>query len=172
MDYKQQSNQGCLIVDLMYLFGIEPTRDKEQAILSDGQFRLRDNFALSCMLAFLDRYPDKAVTIYVDNRYFLDILNKLVDHPRISMEHKKNDESLLGSLDAPFIVYVDNNITEGWTHLPHFMMVTGATKKFYNVFDPWEGKVIKISKSKLLNGIKSLSCHVKVCPFVIVANIN
>ena len=32
MDYKQQSNQGCLVVDLMYLFGIEPTRDKEQRI--------------------------------------------------------------------------------------------------------------------------------------------
>ena len=48
MDYKQQSNQGCLVVDLMYLFGIEPTRDKEQDILSDGLFRLRENYILGC----------------------------------------------------------------------------------------------------------------------------
>ena len=97
------------------------------------------------------------------------MLNEWVKHPRIQMVHKKNDEKLLNSLEAPFIVYVDNNITDGWTHLPHFMMVTSATDKFYNVFDPWEGKVSRISKEKLLGGINLLRDHVKVCPFVIVA---
>lgn len=169
MDYKQQSNQGCLVVDLLYLFEIEPTRQKEQDILSDGLFRLRENYTLGCILAFLDRYKDKSVKIYIDNNYYLGILNKWVKHPRIQMVHKKNDEKLLDSLEVPFIVYVDNNITDGWTHLPHFMMVTSATDKFYNVFDPWEGKVSKISKEKLLGGINLLRDHVKVCPFVIVA---
>lgn len=170
MDYKQQSNQGCLVVDLMYLFDIEPTREKEFDILSDGLFRLRENYTLGCLLAFLERYPDKSVTLYVDNGYYLDVLKKMVKHPRISMVHQKNDEKLLSSLNAPFIVYVDNNITDGWTHLPHFMMVTSATNKFYNVFDPWNGKVIKISKDKLMSGIEQLRSHVKVCPFVIVAS--
>lgn len=169
MDYKQQSNQGCLVVDLMYLFDIEPTRKKEQSILSEGLFRLRENYTLGCLLAFLDRYRDKSVTIYVDNNFYLGILKKWVNHPRINMLHEKNDDKLLNSLTAPFIVYVDNNITDGWTHLPHFMMVTKATEKFYEVFDPWEGKVIKISKDKLLNGIGQLRDHVKVCPFVITA---
>ena len=76
MDYKQQSNQGCLVVDLMYLFDIEPTRDKEQDILSDGLFRLRENYTLGCLLAFLDRYENKSVTLYVDNKYYLDILKQ------------------------------------------------------------------------------------------------
>lgn len=58
MDYKQQSNQGCLVVDLMYLFEIEPSREKELDILSDGLFRLRDNYTLGCLMAFLDRYRD------------------------------------------------------------------------------------------------------------------
>lgn len=169
MDYKQQSNQGCLVVDLLYLFEIEPTRQKEQDILSDGLFRLRENYTLGCILAFLDRYNDKSVKIYVDNNYYLGILSKWIKHPRIQMVHKKNDEKLLNSLETPFIVYVDNNITDGWTHLPHFMMVTSATDKFYNVFDPWEGKVSKIAKEKLLGGINLLRGHVKVCPFVIVA---
>jgi len=62
MNYKQQSNQGCLVVDLMYLFGIEPTHHKEQEILSDGLFRLRENYTLGCLLAFLDQYTDKSVT--------------------------------------------------------------------------------------------------------------
>ena len=115
MNYKQQSNQGCLVVDLMYLFNIEPTREKELDILSDGLFRLRDNYTLGCLIAFLDRYKDKSVTLYVDNKYYLDSLNKMVEHPRIQMVHRKNDERLLNSLDAPFIVYVDNNITDGWT---------------------------------------------------------
>ncbi len=48
MDYKQQSNHGCLVVDLMYLFGIEPTREKEKDILSDGLFRLGENCMISC----------------------------------------------------------------------------------------------------------------------------
>lgn len=52
MNYKQQSNQGCLIVDLLYLFGIEPAREKEEAILSDGLFNVRDNFTLGCLHAF------------------------------------------------------------------------------------------------------------------------
>jgi hypothetical protein len=170
MNYKQQSNQGCLVVDLMYLFGIEPTRQKEQDILSDGLFRLRENYTLGCLLAFLNRYEDKSVTIYVDNNYYLEILKKLVNHPRIQMVYKKNDKELLDSLQEPYIVYVDNNITDGWTHLPHFMMVTSSTEKSYNVFDPWDGKTMKLSKDKLLNGIESLRTHVKVCPFVIIAN--
>lgn len=170
MDYKQQSNQGCLVVDLMYLFDIEPTRDKEQDILSDGLFRLRENYTLGCLLAFLDRYENKSVTLYVDNRYYLDILKQWVKHPRIKMVHKKNDAKLLDTLDTPFIVYVDNNITDGWTHLPHFMMVVGATDKFYSVFDPWDGKTIKLSKNKLLSGIELLRSHVKVCPFIIQAS--
>ena len=47
------------------------------------------------------------------------------------------------------------------------MMATNATEKFYSVFDPWDGKTIKISKDKLLKGIDLLRCHVKICPFVI-----
>ncbi|HET9411404.1 MAG TPA: hypothetical protein VFO38_00970 [Candidatus Saccharimonadales bacterium] len=167
MDYKQQSNQGCLVVDLMYLCGIGPTKQKEKAILSDGLFRLRENYTLGCLLAFLERYPDKAITLYVDNKYFFGVLKKWVAHPRITMQHRKNDNELLSSLTVPFIVYVDNNITDGWTHLPHFMLVTSSSPKFYNVFDPWQGKTIKISKDKLLGGIESLRSHVKVCPFVI-----
>lgn len=170
MDYKQQSNQGCLVVDLMYLFGIEPTKDKERDILSDGLFRLRENYTLGCLLAFLDRYEDKSATLYVDNKYYLDILKQWVNHPRIKMVHKKNDARLLDALNTPFIVYVDNNITDGWTHLPHFMMVASTTDKFYNVFDPWDGKTIRLSKDKLMSGIELLRSHVKVCPFVIQAN--
>ncbi len=167
MDYKQQSNQGCLVVDLLYLFQIKPTQAAEQAILSDGLFRLRENYALGCLLAFLDRHPEKAVTLYVDNAFFLKILKKMANHPRITLIHRKNNLQLLNSLQTPFIVHVDNNITDGWTHLPHFMMVTKQTEKFYQVFDPWNGKTHKISKKKLLSGIDQLRSHVKMCPFVI-----
>lgn len=82
----------------------------------------------------------------------------------------KNDAKLLNMLDTPFIVYVDNNITDGWTHLPHFMLVTGATDKFFSVFDPWNGKTIRLSKDMLISGIELLRSHVKVCPFVIQAS--
>lgn len=170
MDYKQRSNQGCLVVDLMYLFGIEPTIDKEKEILSEGLFRLRENYTLGCLMAFLDKYPDKSVTLYVDNNYYLNILRDYVSHPRIKMLHRKNDKNLLDSLPAPFIVYVDNNITDGWTHLPHFMIVTKVTKMFYDIFDPWNGKTIKISKDKIIEGIELLRTHIKICPFVIQAN--
>lgn len=170
MDYKQQSNQGCLVVDLMYLFGVEPTRNKEQDILSEGLFRLRENYTLGCLMAFLDRYDDKSVTLYVDNNYYLNILKQLVKHPSIHMVHKVNDAKLLNSLDTPFIVYVDNNITDGWTHLPHFMMVTEAIEQSYKVFDPWDGKLITISKEKLLTGIELLRNHIKICPFVIIVH--
>ncbi len=155
------------MVDLHYLFTIKPTYDKEKKILSDGLFRLRENYTLGCLLAFLDEYTDKAATVYVDNGYFLNVLKKLVKHPRIALLHRKNDEKLLSELEPPFVVYVDNNITDGWTHLPHFMMVVGSTEKFYSVFNPWDGKTIKLSKAKLHSGIDQLRSHVKICPMVI-----
>ena len=71
------------------------------------------------------------------------------------MVHKKNDKKLLTSLEAPFIVYVDTNITDGWVHLPHFMLVTGSTDKFFDVFDPREGTTLKCLRKRFL---KELSC--------------
>ena len=169
MDYKQQSSQGCLVVDLMYLFQIQPTPETERQILSDGLFRQRENFVLGCLLAFLDRYEHTSVTLYVDNKYFIGVLKQWSTHPRLRMIYQKNDQQLLDTLDSPCIVYVDNNITDSWTHLPHFMLITKATEKFYEVFDPWEGKTFKMSKTKLLNGIDLLRSHVKICPFIIAA---
>lgn len=169
MDYKQQSNQGCLAVNLVYLFGITPTVDKEKQILSDGLFRLRENFTLGCLLAFLDSHTDKSATVYVDNNYYLGHLKGWINHPRVDMVYTKNNQQLLDSLAKPFIVYLDNSIIDGWTHLPHFMMVVGSTDKFYSVFNPWDGKIIKISKSKLIKGIDLLRSHVRVCPIIISA---
>ncbi len=166
-NYKQKTSQGCLVVNLMYLFDIEPSPSEELAILSEGLTRLRENYTLSCLTAFLDRHPGKKVTLYIDNKYYLDKLKSMVDHPAIKLTYKKNDAKLLDSLAAPFVVYVDNNITDGWTHLPHFLLVVGASNKFYNVFDSWTGKVTKISKTKLISGIDLLRSHVKICPFVI-----
>ena len=169
MEYKQHSNQGCLVVDLMYLFGEMPTAHNEKQILSEGLFAFRDNYTIGCLLAFLAVYPDKRARIHVDNTYYLTVLKDKVVHDRIDMVLGKNDQKLLDSLSVPFIVYVDNYITDGFTHLPHFMMVVKSTEKMYDVFDPWEGKIIKISKAKLVDGIDLLRSHVKICPFIITA---
>lgn len=170
MNYKQQSNQGCLVVDLMYLFGEIPSRKIEEKLLSEGLFKFRENYTLGCLMAFLDNYPDKKAKIYFDNTYYLNILQKEVSHPRIKMLLGKNDEKLFNSIREPYIVYVDNNITNGFTHLPHFIMVTKSTEKMFTVFDPWEGKTSKISRQKILKGIALLRSHIKVCPFVITAD--
>ena len=167
MQYKQQSNQGCLIISLLYLFSIEPTRELERSILGDGLFKLRQNYTLGCLLSFLDRYADKSVTVYVDNKYYLGVMQMWVRHPRIQMEHSSINLGLLESLTPPFIVYVDNHITDGWTHLPHYMMIVSASSKFYDVLDPWTGKTSKLSKQKVLLGVDLLRSHIKVCPFVI-----
>jgi len=76
-------------------------------------FRLRENYTLGCLLAFLDRYKDKSATLYVDNKYYLDVLQQWVKHPRIKMIHQKHDREPPDTLSAPFIVYVDNTITDG-----------------------------------------------------------
>lgn len=168
MKYKQQSNQGCLVVDLLHLFDIAPTREREQAILGDGLFRLRENYALGCLMSFLDYYDDLSVEVYVDNSYYFGVLQRHVDHTRIHMFHKKNGIRLLGAIDPPFITYVDNNIFDGWTHLPHFVLVTKTTQKFCEVFDPWDGEIHRVSKEKLLSGVDQLRSHIKVCPLIIV----
>ena len=167
MDYQQQSNQGCLVVDLHYLFGEEPTRENEAAILIDGLFRYRDNYTLGCLMAFLDKHPGKRAKLYVDNAYYLNVLQKTIDYPAIEMVHAKNSEALIDSLDAPYIVYVDNYITDGFTHLPHFMLATGKSEQMLTVFDPWTGTTTRHTKKKMLTGVELLRDHVRVCPFVI-----
>jgi Peptidase C39 family len=171
MNYSQKSNQGCLAVSLLYLTGIEPTVQKEKHILCEGLFRLRENFTFGCLLAFLDHYTDTSVTVYVDNTYYLKTIDKMVHHPRIQTVHRKNDSALLNTIHTPFIAYIDNNITDGWTHLPHFVLVTHATGMFYTIFDPWTGSKQRISKTKLLQGIDSLRSHIKVCPFIITESV-
>jgi hypothetical protein len=79
----------------------------------------------------------------------------------------RNDLSLMDSLSVPFIIYADTNITDGFTHLPHFMMVTKATEKTFEVFDPWEGTVSRMARLKVIKGINLLRDHIKVCPFII-----
>lgn len=167
MNYEQQSNQGCLPVCLMYLFDLEPTRQMEEKILNDGLFELRENYMLGCVLAFLKQYPEKRCVIYVDNRYYLQTLKTYTSNVRITFVHNKNNAELLDSLKAPYIVYVDNHITDGYTHLPHFMLIVGSTKKMFDVFDPWKGKTMRLSKKKILSGVDLLRRHVRVCPFVI-----
>jgi hypothetical protein len=151
----------------MYLFGITPNRQLEEKVLSEGLFRFRENYTLGCLMAFLDNFPDKSAKIYFDNNYYLNQLNKVINHPRINMVLGRNDQKLLGTLDAPYIVYIDTNITDGFTHLPHFILVTGTTEKMYDVFDPWDGKISKFSKTKIQKGIDLLRDHIKICPFVI-----
>lgn len=101
MNYKQQSNQGCLIVDLMYLFGETPSRQLEEKLLSEGIFKFRDNYTLGCLMAFLDNYPDKKAKIYFDNAFYLKVLQDQISHPRIEMVLGKNDQKLLDSLEPP-----------------------------------------------------------------------
>ncbi len=168
MDYKQQSNQGCLVVDLLYLFGEEPTRQKEEALLSKGLFEFRDNYTIGCLIAFLNTHPNKRVKLYFDNSYYLNIIKETVNHPRIMMLQARNDLTLMNSMRTPFIVYTDTNITDGFTHLPHFMMVTKATEKMFEVFDPWEGRVLRMSKRKIVEGVNLLRNHIKICPFIII----
>ena len=77
---------------------------------------------------------------------------------------------MLQVLVAPFIVYIDNHITDDWTRLPHFVLVTKIGVKYYTIFDPWEGKDTRIYKDKLLRGICLLRDHIRVRPIIIAAN--
>jgi hypothetical protein len=167
MDYKQQSNQGCLVVDLHYLFQETPSRQNEAEILMNGLFKFRDNYTMGCLMAFLDKHPAKKARIYFDNKYYLNTLKQKISHPQIDMVFGKNDLTLINSLPTPFIVYVDTNILEVFSHLPHFIMVTKSTEKRLNIYDPWDGKTKQISKDKLLTGINLLRNHIKICPFII-----
>lgn len=167
MEYKQQSNQGCLVVDLLYLFGETPTRQKEEELLTKGLFAFRENYTLGCLMAFLDMYPGKKAKLYFDNNYYLNIIQEKITHPRLEMTAMRNDMRFIDNLELPCIVYVDAVITDGYTHLPHFMMITKKTEKMFEVFDPWEGKVSRVSKQKIVSGIDQLRGHIKMCPFII-----
>ena len=167
MNYKQQSNQGCLVVDLMYLFGIEPTIEAEKELISAGLFQFREIFSLGCLLAFEHKYKNSEVIVYVDNKYFLKDLQSKTNNPNITLLYQKNDLQLLNYLEPPYIVYVDYRLFYGWSHQPHFIMVTKKTANFFKIFDPWDGKTKQISKIKLIDSINSLRNHIKVCPLVI-----
>ena len=164
--YKQTSSQSCLSVCLLMHVKNDITQDEELELLYEG-LRTTEPYAVSVLRAFVKKYK-KDVTVFVDNTYYCQLLQKKFATSHISFIHKKIDLVALEEMIVPTIVYINTHSLLGtWDYSPHFVIVESQTEKFFTIIDPAQGIRMKVGKNKFYKSISVLRERLHYCPLLI-----
>lgn len=163
--YIQQTSQGCLPVCLIKIVRDELTLEKEVELLISG-LKFKQSYAYGVVSAFCNKYQVN-VEFFIHNQYYWEYLRSVNRNHNITLTHKKVDLNLISNLDKPLVVYVDNKVLGDYIHTPHFILIENEANKFYSIFDPWDGKIVKIKRLKLIEGVSQLKLVLKYSPILI-----
>ena len=165
---KQSTCETCLPTCLIFLLrnlGIKIGKSEEMNILIKGLKFTRIDYAIGQLVYIVRRYKVNA-TLYVEFREFFNQLRKLPIPPKLTLINKKVDVSLLKKLlKAGYaIVYLDQFFIGYAYHYPHFVALLEFKNSSAKIFDPWDGKEKKVTKSEISKGIQSLGNKWKISP--------
>ena len=166
-NYAQSTFETCLAVDLLQLTGKKISKKEELKTINYALNFSKDNFTIG-HLDFIAKNYDLKLDFYVDNKWFLNFINKFKFSDKIKVIHKKIDLKLIDKQIkiSPVIVYVDSFALWKITHAPHFIIVIKKDQN-YQIYDPWDGKIKEITSNTLSKGIISLRNLLKYCPQMI-----
>lgn len=170
--YKQNLSHGCLAASLLMLWnskkGKLPVRKNEELILFKGMDRKYEFYVTGLCEEFVN-LANLKLSVYVNNNYFKNVLKKYFKNKNVTVLYKKIDLLTIQDLlkKGPLILHIDDNALGDYSHASHFIFIYGFSGNFFNVIDPWDGKIKRISKTKMLNAIKLLRTHIKMCPLII-----
>lgn len=172
VSYKQSLSHGCLAANLLMLWnskkGKIPTRKNEELILFKGMDREYEFYVVGLCEEFVN-LADVRLSVYVNNNYFTNVLKKSFKNKNINITYKKIDLLTIQELleKGPLIIHIDDNALGDYSHASHFIFVFGFSGRFFKIINPWDGKIKRVSKKKMLEAIKLLRTHIKMCPLII-----
>ncbi|HLD16075.1 MAG TPA: hypothetical protein VJB94_05915 [Candidatus Nanoarchaeia archaeon] len=181
MNLKQKHPETCLAKCLMILLeklNNKKIRDSYEIELLMFSLRYeRENIARGHLEKVIKDFRVR-VDWYADSKIFFDFLNKIRLPMQLSFIHKKINLKLIDSLlERPIILYIDRFFL--WKkefglyykyHYPHFIIVNRKINNFYEVIDPDDGKVKKLSSKILLKAIMGLKIRLWMSPQIIQLN--
>jgi len=168
--YKQKLSHGCLAASLLILAserGLKIKDKDEETIVLNGMNRKYMFYIVGLPEEFIKKTKLK-LNLFVYNKYFTNVLKKKFSNKKIKVMHHKINLELIEELllKSPIIIHMDNNTLGDYSHSSHFIVLTKSLKEYFMIIDPLKGKLSKISKEKIINSIKLLKEHIKMCPLI------
>lgn len=170
--YKQSLTHSCLAACFLMLNKKSFTENDEQQLALNGSKRTYPLYIVGIPMEFSTKFQ-KGVTVYVDNKYFAEVLGKhFIENKKIKVIHKPIIKLLIRDLlkEDSLICHIDDHVLGDYSHSSHFIILESATEKFVQIIDPWSGERKKISMDTLLESIKELKTQVKMCPLLFSLN--
>ncbi len=157
----QHTYETCLAWSLLYLAGEKPTLERELEILEHSLRFTKKDFTIGHLEAVKKLFRKLDLFIDTDFRSECNSVAQLRKAGNIEI-HPCNVHNIImdGLIDevklTPFLLYIDAFILYGYHHYPHFIVVLGRKGNNFEILDPWDGKMKKISEENLSIGMQSL----------------
>lgn len=166
--YKQVLSHGCLGACFLLLLNIKDKPSEERKILLKAMDR-KYKFYVSGVPIEISHTYKKSIDVFVDNKFFTNVLKKEFKGTKVKPVHKKVSLSFIKELlqSGPIICHIDDHYLGDYSHASHFIVIEKDTGKNFLIIDPWQGKKVLISHKKLEESIKSLKTHIKMCPLLL-----
>ena len=170
--YKQSLTHSCLSACFLMIInskkGVNFNDKDEQRIALHGSSRNYDFYITGITSEIVKEYKVK-VKIYVDNKYFTNILQKSFSSNLVEIVHQKITINFIKKIlkDNFAICHVDINPLGDYSHSSHFVVLESLINKKIKIIDPWNGEKSNINNLKLEKAINSLKTQVKMCPLLL-----
>ena len=167
--YTQTNFESCLPVCLLLLTNKKFSKLGELNLTIAGIKASRTSYAIGMLDIFTKKYK-LYIDVYVDNKYFLKVLNKellRLNNRYINLAHKTINKKTIMLEPTPYILYVDHHDLGVYSHVPHFIIVSKKSGNNFIIFDPWTGKRKKVNLKLINKSVVSLKNHIKYCPLLI-----
>lgn len=172
--YRQTTVESCLAVALLQLIrlkkGIPITQKRELDLLFAALRYTRQDFVVGHLEWLRKRFGGKWLRIVqfpAYARYIARISGKNTEVKSAIID----GESLERRLEqGPIAVLLDDYVLFRIFHYPHWVVLLRKERNNFVAFEPWDGKIIKISNKKIDVGIRLLRRHLRWSPQAIQLN--
>lgn len=134
----------------------------------------RENIARGHLEKFVKDYKIN-INWYADSKIFFDFVSKMKLPKKVYLINEKINLKLIDRLvERPIILYLDRFYLwkRKWGlyyryHYPHFVIVTRKEGNFYEIIDPDDGIMRKITSKSLSKSIISLRNYLYISPQIV-----
>ncbi|NOZ81621.1 MAG: hypothetical protein GXO63_00515 [Candidatus Micrarchaeota archaeon] len=169
---KQNTCETCLPICLLALLSSERKNinfEKEELkILVEGLKFTKLDYAIGQVAYVVKKYGIQS-NVFIEFKNFFNQLNKLKLPKGLELINEKINAKLLKTLlnRSFIIVYIDQFYIGHVYHFPHFIILISFGNDFVKLYDPWDGKIKMVQKSRFMKGIQSLRNKWKISPKII-----